>query len=292
MNRSPKATRELLSCPSCGADLRALAPRRLGDLYADPIGDTFWRGQKVRLSPAERIVLHSILTAREYQSRRDRDSGHFVPRITIAERADISIGALSVTLTHIRNKFRQVDPDFNHIENEAGGYRWSLNKVPRPLARSERPVLIVYDNHEVHWRNKYVIQLSEQEAKALVLLIEARGARVSAAVIGGVSNHYKTPVRLGYELVRRLRIKFAAADDTFPVIVSTPNAAKNQAGFSLYQVQQLWNQEGQAAPLDRQRVRLARADSRAALHAVRCCLEPHSAGLFQGRGARQDDEEV
>lgn len=237
--RPPKSGRVLVACPSCGTDLRSLEPRRIGELYADPIGDTFWKGQKVRLSGAERLVLHSILTLRDYQSRRDRDNGHFVARVTIAERADISINALSVTMTHIRNKFRQIDPEFDQIEGQSGGYRWTLNRLPRPLARSDNPVLAVYDSGEAHWRNKYVVQLSEQEAAALVLLIEARGARVLAATLGRVSEQTKNSTRLGYELVRRIRLKFAAADDALPVIMSTPKACRVQAGFALYRAVRL-----------------------------------------------------
>lgn len=132
--------REFLFCPDCGSDLERQRPRRIGDLFADPRGDTIWKGREVILTVAERIILHSLLTASDRQSRRDVDRGHFISALTIAERSDGAIGSLTVQLASIRRAFRQVDPGFNMIENRSGaGYRWRVGrKVPRVMARSRR----------------------------------------------------------------------------------------------------------------------------------------------------------
>jgi hypothetical protein len=43
-------------------------------------------------------------------------------------------------ICNLRMKFRQIDPDFDHIETKhSEGYRWSAFKVHKPIARWGAP---------------------------------------------------------------------------------------------------------------------------------------------------------
>jgi DNA-binding response OmpR family regulator len=164
-------------CPKCGHDLEALEPIQYGDLFADPIGETFWKDQPVRITPTERIILHTLLTGTPPRSQgRDWQPGHFVDKLILAERADSTVDSIDVIVSNLRMKFRQVDPDFNHIETKhSEGYRWSAFRVHKPVARWGSGTFVLYDDGELVWRMRWRIFLSKQEMMVMQALLEAQG---------------------------------------------------------------------------------------------------------------------
>lgn len=210
----------LKHCPNCGHDLVALEPVQYGDLFADPRGDTYWKGQLVKLSPTQRIVLHTILTGTPPRSQgRDWQPGQFIDRLIIAERADTNIDNVDVFLSTIRSAFRQVDPDFNHIETKHGeGYRWSAIRVHQPIARFET-AFVLYDDGELIWRQKYRIFLSPVETKIMKLLLDARGEPVHWTKVCELLGRTETGSATRAAM-NRLRKRFREADPKTPAIPS------------------------------------------------------------------------
>lgn len=147
----PRRIAELTHCPNCHHNLDAERPRHIGDLWADPRGDTVWKGRMVQLSDTLRILLHTLLTCADYRSRRVVDDGYFVTGLTIAERLDMSTDSAKVYISHLRNRFRSVDPEFDQIEVSWGvGYRWrAVGKAPKAVARSRNGRFVCYDNGTV-----------------------------------------------------------------------------------------------------------------------------------------------
>jgi hypothetical protein len=216
MGRPPDRPRELLVCPGCGLDLDQARPKRIGDLYADPLGDTYWKGRPVHLSSTQRLIVDGLVTVRPYQSRRDKEAGYFVSAIALAERSDLSVDSVNVEISRIRGLFRQVDPDFNHIEVSPGaGWRWS-EQIVRKVVAAMGPWVVLYDTHEVEWRRIYRIFLSPKEAVAMRLLIEARGEYVGAEPIN-LALGWNTPLG-AKQACYAIRRKFAKADPATPIM--------------------------------------------------------------------------
>jgi DNA-binding response OmpR family regulator len=202
----------LKHCPNCGHDLVALEPVRYGDLSADPRGDTYWKGDLIRLSTNERIVLHTILTGKPPRSQgRDWQPGQFVDRFIIAERVDSTADSVDVTISNIRKAFRQVDPEFNHIETQHGtGYRWSAIRVHQSLARWGGGTFVLYDDGEVVWRQRIRIFLSPYETKVMKVLLDAQGSFLHWTKINQETGAETDSA--ARSAVNRLRNRFKEAD--------------------------------------------------------------------------------
>jgi hypothetical protein len=232
MGMRPKRVRTWVACPHCHRDLDELAPKELGDLYADPQGDTFWKGRDVKLNATLRIILNTLIVGNSHHSRRDRDGGIFASVLHIAERADIGVESVKVMVSALRGAFRQVDPEFDHIEAGSNEWRWSETKVRRPLANSQKLRLTVYDNGEADWRGYHRVFLSEQEAKALAMIIKAAGRPVTASELAKATS--TGTLRMGYAVVGRVRKKFAEVDPNIQIIGSLPKPSRhNKGGFYL-----------------------------------------------------------
>lgn len=164
-----------------------MRPRRIGDLYADPAGDTLWKGREVIITATERILLHSLLTANDRQSRRDVDRGHFVSLMTLADRLDTSTETTKVYVSRIRRAFRLVDPDFDMIENESGvGYRWRVgSKAPAVTARARNGRYVLYDDGSLLLNNCVRVFFDARKAARILAilkaLIDAQGDFVTTA---------------------------------------------------------------------------------------------------------------
>jgi hypothetical protein len=215
----------LKHCPKCGYDLKSLEPVQYGDLFADPIGETFWKNQPVRISVTERIVLHTLLTGTPPRSAgRDWQPGQFVDKLIIAERADSSIDSVDVMICNLRMKFRQVDPTFDHIETKhSEGYRWSAFKVHRPIARWGPGTFVLYDDGELLWRNRWRIFLSAQETKVMKALIDAQGEYIHWTKVNeAIGSETDSAARAA---VNRLRQRFKEADPSSLAIYSQSGQA-------------------------------------------------------------------
>jgi DNA-binding response OmpR family regulator len=112
-------------CPSCGADLEALSAFELGSLKIDYSGAIIlWKGERVQLSPADRLMLLAIVRA----------GGHPVQRWVLAEtigyEGDAADNNAAVHLCRINNAFREIDPAFAMIENvRCRGLRWKVENA-------------------------------------------------------------------------------------------------------------------------------------------------------------------
>ena len=110
------------ACPSCGADLEALNAIELGHLKIDYSGAVIlWKGERVAISPVERLMLLAIVRA----------GGHPVKRWVLADtmgyEGDDADNLTAVHLHRINARFREIDPDFSMIENIRGqGLRWKV----------------------------------------------------------------------------------------------------------------------------------------------------------------------
>lgn len=170
----PDVRRELLFCPRCGTDLDNFRPRRIGDLFADPVGETYWKGQRVELNSTQRIILHSLLTMK-HVSRRKTEKGFFVSAEALAERVDATYKSIPVQIAYIRNAFRNVDPDFNHIEVSWGhGWRWSQKGEARNVI-ARMMYLVLHDDGTLLWLNKHRFYLTHKQTSFMKVLMDAKG---------------------------------------------------------------------------------------------------------------------
>ena len=79
--------------------------------------EVYWREKAVLLTLTEFWILYSIA----------RRPGHLKSHEQLMDAASVVVtnNAISAHIKRIRNKFRDIDPDFNHIRSEYGmGYRW------------------------------------------------------------------------------------------------------------------------------------------------------------------------
>jgi DNA-binding winged helix-turn-helix (wHTH) protein len=188
-------------CPRCGVDLEELTVKQVGELIADPIGDTFWKGERVFLSASQRLMLDTLITGAGQISKRKIDRGFFASVQAIAERADISVDSVKVELSRIRKRFRAVDPSFDHIEEQP---------VQRPVAHWAPSKITLFDDNSVSWRSLYRVYLSPDEARGLALIIKARGEPVHVSKLMELIG--KDRQMAGHRLVERIRAKFRAVD--------------------------------------------------------------------------------
>lgn len=218
-HRSPKGRtlayrhRRFAFCPCCGVDLEKLEPIRLGELYADPMGDTFWKGEPVDLTPTQRLILHSLLTARPSSQGKAGDAGPFISNWLIAERAGITTASLKSYMSLLRLKFRAIDPGFDHIETGKNEHRWS-EKLLRSKVIASNSDLTLFERGRVLWRNKFSIYLSEVESIVLCELIKADGRPVATRKLSEACGWSERGARRVPRLIRK---KFGAADD-IPII--------------------------------------------------------------------------
>ncbi len=226
----PKGTRKWTVCPYCSRDLVALEPVRVGDLYHDPVGETYWKGQKVHLSPSERLILTALANAGGQVTRRTHEPCYAISASALAERADISVESLPVLMSNLRKSFRLLDPEFNMIETEKGsGYRWATINPSTILISQVGPRLTVFKNGECVWREKFRLKLSPWETRALVMLMEARGEIVSVEKLATLSGSGK--FHTGHRVIELLRTKFKQVDPEIPIIMTAP---RGKASYSIY----------------------------------------------------------
>lgn len=230
----PKQRPEILFCPKCGYDLDDARPRRLGDLYADPMGETFWKGERVHLTATERVVLSSIVTTEQRAANRE-ELGSYTSGLVIAERADLTIDSVKVVITRLRQAFQQVDPDFDHIETATGfGYRFVMSPVARVLCRL--PGLVLQSDGTATWQNRYRIFLNTGKGHQLTImtaLMRAAGELVSNRELIKLIN---APCRTGpFIAISGIRKKFAEADARIPIIIGDKgNRRAGGAGYRIY----------------------------------------------------------
>jgi hypothetical protein len=110
------------TCPACGRDLIRLERFRLGDL--DVIGNAavFWRLQRIKLTPAETLLVVALARAAGAIIK-----GHVLAEIIDSE-ATSPESLLTSMVCKIRKKFRCIDLSFNEIElasnMHGSGLRW------------------------------------------------------------------------------------------------------------------------------------------------------------------------
>lgn len=111
------------TCPKCGYDLEALHAFELGGLRVEYDGAIIlWRGQRVALTQAERLIVLAL----------GRAGGAIVKRHILAEASgyegeDHALNVVSVYVCKIKNKFRDVDASFDRIETVwRDGVRWRV----------------------------------------------------------------------------------------------------------------------------------------------------------------------
>lgn len=206
-----------LCCPSCGFDLAKARPIRTGELYADPMGETYWKGQRVQLSVTHRLILSGILLAAQNKQ--------FATKLALAERSDITIDSLDVMIMQIRDRFKNVDPEFAHIVTEYGeGYKWVDSiEVKRVLIAAPEIPLTLYDNGEAYWQNRFIVKLPSggnkgNEMRVLKVLLAARGEFVSTEELTKRADiSCKEAMAL---LISKLRKRFAAQDPKSEIIIA------------------------------------------------------------------------
>ena len=79
--------------------------------------EVYWRDKPVMLTLTEFWILYSIA----------RRPGHLRSHEQLMDAASVVVtnNAITAHIKRIRNKFREIDPDFDHIRSEYGmGYRW------------------------------------------------------------------------------------------------------------------------------------------------------------------------
>lgn len=217
--RPPRSRlRRFRFCPKCGTDLEKLHPIRVGDLYADPIGDTFWKGVEVKLTSTERVILNTLLTCEQMRWKRtDSGAGFYVSKEVVAERTDLGVDSLVVVMSRLRSKFVAVDSDFDNIETELKlGWRWSQVRIKKPVARFKSG-MILYDDGTLLWMNRYTLELTERERIIMKTLMRARGEYVSTFDLReavGISENSAL-----YTLLNGLKAKFKIAGPEYVAVV-------------------------------------------------------------------------
>lgn len=105
-------------CPHCGFDLALDGVIHRPEIFFDPRGDIMFRGKLLALTPAERIVLGTLL----------REAGRYVGAVALRERigSEAEGNVVTVMISKIRAKLRAIDPSRHWIENKfAEGWRWA-----------------------------------------------------------------------------------------------------------------------------------------------------------------------
>lgn len=107
-------------CTNCGCDLEPFAPLQIGHLAIDDPLTVRWRGQVVRLTAHQRLIVIALARA----------DGKIMRRIALAEAAGSDErkdphNLVDVQLHRIKAAFRDVDPAFDAIRSVWGqGIRW------------------------------------------------------------------------------------------------------------------------------------------------------------------------
>lgn len=103
-------------CPSCGYNLKAETPVSVGPMSFDPRGEVRFHGQRLHLTPAERIILGTLLS----------QPGKFVStevlNIRIGTEAESRV--VDTHVSRIRKRLRAIDPGADPIETRSGLRRW------------------------------------------------------------------------------------------------------------------------------------------------------------------------
>lgn len=111
-------------CPHCGFDLESIKPFTVGKLFVDAAGAFVWWGKSiVPLTAAERLIVVALARA----------DGVPIKREVLAEisgyEGDHPENIVAVQVSRANKRFREVDPDFNRIENVHGaGLRWKVEE--------------------------------------------------------------------------------------------------------------------------------------------------------------------
>lgn len=112
-------------CPNCGIDFLRRDDVEIGDLRASLYGDTFWRGNRVKLTLSEAEIVQTLARA----------PGRYVlpdALLNVLGSAGTT-NLIAVMVCRIRLKFREAEkamgrePTFDRIESRRGcdtGYRW------------------------------------------------------------------------------------------------------------------------------------------------------------------------
>jgi DNA-binding response OmpR family regulator len=107
------------TCPCCGFDLFSLRDFALGDLTVENGVIIKWKGERVKLTPAQRLMLIALARA----------DGAAVSRASLAEatgyEGDRPTNIVAVYANRIKKAFRAVDPEFDAFEPvHSIGLRW------------------------------------------------------------------------------------------------------------------------------------------------------------------------
>lgn len=101
-------------CPHCGFDLIQDTPINCGDMRFDPRGDIIWKGKSLRLKPALRIILGSLLKA----------PGRFLSREMLADRLQYEGANPANNVSVLLWQLKQVAPDLPIERAWKLGARW------------------------------------------------------------------------------------------------------------------------------------------------------------------------
>lgn len=110
------------TCPNCAFDLTALHAIELGNLKIEYDGAIIhWKGERVDLSPPERLLLLALVRADGAPIRR------WVLAEAMGYEGDNADNNVAVHQHRINAHFRAVDPEFAMIENvRLVGLRWKV----------------------------------------------------------------------------------------------------------------------------------------------------------------------
>ena len=108
-------------CRVCGANMTADEPVERDGLSVDPAGPVIWHGAPVRLTRAELIVLHSLVT----EATRPVTRGALMERIG----SDVDTNVIEMLVTRIKKKLRTVGPEplLTSVWG-SGAYTWGVEK--------------------------------------------------------------------------------------------------------------------------------------------------------------------
>ena len=107
-------------CHACGAAQHDRQPdAAIGDLTISLYGDCWWKGQRVRLSMQETVMVHALASDPNRYFRAEE-----IAKLTGSKSGDVA-NSVHVIVGHARMKFGTVDPGFDRLENRRRfGYRW------------------------------------------------------------------------------------------------------------------------------------------------------------------------
>ena len=109
-------------CPHCGFSLKADEPLELGEFLLDPRGLVHFRGQRVRLSKQEALLLYAVAAARGRPLHRDVIWGRISNSETLYQRE-----LITGVLTQIKHRLADAAVPFPlETLRGTGNLRWHL----------------------------------------------------------------------------------------------------------------------------------------------------------------------